>query len=78
MGWEALKNGALLSAAAGQFECVVTVDQNLKHQQNPATLPVSVVVLVTPRNRLGDLIQVVPALEAALASLAPKTLVEVR
>jgi predicted nuclease of predicted toxin-antitoxin system len=77
MGWQALRNGALLSAASREFDCVVTVDQNVKHQQNLATLPVSVTVLVTPRNRLADLLPLVPALEAALASLPPRTLVEV-
>lgn len=61
LGWEVLKNGALLSAAACQFDCVVTTDQNPKHQQNLATLPVTVVVLVTQRNRLADLIPLVPA-----------------
>jgi predicted nuclease of predicted toxin-antitoxin system len=77
MGWQALKNGALLAAASADFDCVVTVDQNVKHQQNLAALPVAVVVLVTPRNRLAELVLLAPALEAALAALAPKTLVEV-
>ena len=78
LGWQTLKNGALLSAASAEFDCVVTVDQNVKHQQNLAALPVAVVVLITPRNRLADLVPLVPALETALSSLVPKSLVEVK
>ena len=60
------------------FDCVVTVDQKTKHQQDLTKLPVAVLVLVAPTNRLADLVPLVPALEAALASLSAKTLVEVR
>ena len=78
MGWEALRNGALLAAAATEFDCVLTVDQNIKHQQDLSKLPVAVVVLVAPSNRLGDLIALVPAVERALVAFTPKSLVEVR
>jgi hypothetical protein len=78
MGWEALRNGALLAAAAADFDCVLTVDQNLRHQQDLSKLPVAVVVLVARSNRLADLIPLAPSIEKALAALTPKTLVEVR
>jgi len=32
MGWEGLQNGDLLAAAASQFDVVLTIDKNLKHQ----------------------------------------------
>ena len=78
MGWEGLKNGNLLTQAAGSFEVVVTVDQNIKNQRNPATLPISVVVLIAPSNRLADLIPLVPELERTLQQLKPRTLIEIR
>jgi hypothetical protein len=28
-GWEGLKNGALLKAAAGQFDLLITLDKNI-------------------------------------------------
>jgi hypothetical protein len=38
MGWVGKKNGELLSLMAGtNFEVLLTVDQNLRHQQNLAT-----------------------------------------
>ena len=73
MGWQALKNGALPAAACRDFDCLVTVDQNIKHQQDLAKLPLAVVVRVAPSNRLTHLVALVPALEKVLASLAPKT-----
>jgi hypothetical protein len=66
MGWEALRNGALLAAAAPDFDCVLTVDQNLKHQQDLSKLPVAVIVLVARSNRLTDLIPLVPSIEKVL------------
>lgn len=56
MGWETLRNGDLLAAAASGFDCVLTVDRNIKYQQDPTTLPVAVIVLITKSNRLPDLV----------------------
>lgn len=78
MGWETLRNGDLLAAAAAaHFDVMLTVDRNLKHEQNLAALPLAVVVLVARSNRLADLVPLVPDVERALAVLVPKTLVEV-
>lgn len=33
-GWAGLKNGALLQAAAGRFDVLLTVDRNIAFQQN--------------------------------------------
>jgi hypothetical protein len=46
--WDALENGALLSAAEGDgFEVFVTTDQNLRHQQNLGQRRIAIVVLST-------------------------------
>ena len=71
MGWSGMKNGALLSRAAAEFDAFVTVDQNLPYQQNLARLPIAVIVLVAPSNQLRDLLPTVPKLLAALAALKP-------
>ena len=45
-GWDALKNGDLLTAAeAAGFEVFVTTDRNLKYQQNLASRRIAIVVL---------------------------------
>ena len=74
MGWTSLKNGALLARAAESFDVVLTADQNIAYQQNLAKLPVSVVILIAPTNRIESLIPLVPTLIEALESLEPRTL----
>jgi rRNA-processing protein FCF1 len=45
-GWDELENGALLNAAeAAGFEVLVTMDKNLKYQQNLSERKIAVVVL---------------------------------
>ncbi|WP_295443418.1 hypothetical protein [uncultured Thiodictyon sp.] len=61
----------MLALAAGQFDCFLTADKNLRYQQNPATLPLSVVVLDARSNELSHLLPLVPRLEQALINLSP-------
>ncbi|HJT22487.1 MAG TPA: DUF5615 family PIN-like protein [Nitrospira sp.] len=77
MGWSGAKNGALLALAAAEFEALITVDRNLAYQQNITALPIAVVVLVAHSNELQALIPLVPRLEAALATLQPRSLVQI-
>ena len=78
MGWDGLQNGKLLAAAADQFDVLLTVERNLRYQQNPASLPIAVIVLVAKSNRLADLVPLIPTAELILAALKPRTIVEVR
>src|SRR5215831_6980507 len=77
MGWGGVKNGALLLLAAEQFDALITVDRNLPFQQNMASLPIAVVVLIAHSNELQALLTLVPRLEEALATLKPRTLVQI-
>ena len=54
-GWSGLKNGELLRHAADLFDVFVTADQNLQFQQNLSKLPIAVLVLVAPSNRMEAL-----------------------
>jgi predicted nuclease of predicted toxin-antitoxin system len=76
-GWERLRNGVLLTAASVEFDLFLTIDKNLKHQQNMATLPIAVIVILAKSNRLPDILPFVPAVEDELTRLKPKALVEV-
>ena len=75
--WEKLRNGRLLAAASIEFDAFLTIDKNLKREQNLATLPVAVIVLLAQSNRLVDLLPLVPAVEEELKRLTAKSLVEV-
>ncbi len=52
IGWAGLKNGALLSQAAEQFEVFITMDSNMSYQQNAAKYKIAIIVLRAPSNRL--------------------------
>jgi hypothetical protein len=77
MGWSGMKNGALLALAAAEFEAFITVDRNLPYQQNVAALPIAVVVLAAHSNELQALLPLVPRLEEVLATLQPRSLVQI-
>jgi predicted nuclease of predicted toxin-antitoxin system len=77
LGWNHLTNGKLLAEAAKAFDAFMTVDRDIGHQQNAATLPIPVVVLVARTNRLADLVPLVPSLKEALKRLQAHAIVEV-
>ena len=63
MGWETMKNGALLSAAAEEgFGCVISVDKKLEFEHNPLHLPLPVVILNTYSNALPALLPLAKSL----------------
>lgn len=77
-GWGGTKNGELLAlAAAAGFEALVTKDTNLPYQQSRAELPIAIVVLHAPTNKLEDVRPLVPALLAALENLQPRAVTAV-
>jgi len=77
MGWNDLSNGKLLAEAANGFDVMLTVDQNIKHQQNLSKLPLAVIVLIAEDNRFDTLAQLADKVEAALLNLTPRSLIEV-
>lgn len=53
MGWCALTNGALMKEAASRFEVLVTLDQNLRFQNQTGKHPLGIVVLMTQFNHVA-------------------------
>lgn len=62
MGWSSVQNGELLRIAATRFDALLTADQNIEFQQNLASLPMSVVVLVSRSTALRSLEPLLPDL----------------
>ena len=54
-GWSSKKNGELLRLMDGTVDVFLTSDQNLRYQQNLATIGFSIIVLMVPDNRLQTL-----------------------
>jgi hypothetical protein len=71
MGWAGIRNGELLRLAAAEFDVFLTPDQNLPFQQNLAELPLAVIVLVAPTNRLESLQELAPELLEILPKAVP-------
>ncbi len=68
-GWSGMKNGALLRAASARFEIFVSMDLGIPFQQAVSTLPISIILLNAPSNRLNDLRPLAPKLLATLADV---------
>jgi predicted nuclease of predicted toxin-antitoxin system len=78
MGWAGIENGELLSrAASAGFDALLTKDESLEHERNLVDLPVAVVVLHAPSNKLDDIRPLLPALHRALSHLPPKQVTHV-
>ena len=68
MGWAGTGNGLLLQLAATEgFDVLVTVDRGIEHQQNVRELPIPVVIMLAPRNRLAELQPLVPQVAQVLS-----------
>ena len=78
MGWAGVENGDLLRLAAQSgFNALITNDRGLEYEQNIATLPVAVVVLLAKRNTAEAVLPLCPMLIDALGRLRPRELVKV-
>ena len=75
MGWTGIKNGKLLNLAEGQFDVLISTDQNLPYQQNLAGKKIAIIIL--PSNKVPIVAQLIPAVELALQAIQPGTFVEI-
>jgi hypothetical protein len=71
LGWAGTKNGALLKRASDVCNVFLSMDGNVEHQQNVASLSFGVVVIDAPSNRMADLLPVVPELLQAIDAVRP-------
>ena len=68
-GFSTLSNGKLMQAMLEQgFEVLITFDQSLPYQQNEK-LPVAVIVLIAPNNRVETTRNFAPQLLETLSDL---------
>jgi hypothetical protein len=65
-GWSGIKNGRLLGIADAEFDVFLTVDQNLKYQQNLTAFRIAIILLVARNNRLKTLLPLMPEVREAL------------
>jgi predicted nuclease of predicted toxin-antitoxin system len=68
-GWSDLDDRPLLDVAEGTFDVFVTMDQNLRYQQNLAGRALRIVVVHATSNRLEVLAPLAPRVLQAIASM---------
>ncbi|SRR5260370_20088710 len=76
-GWSGKRNGELLKLAETDFDVFVTVDSNLRHQQNLTGRRIAIVILRSSSNRLEHLRQYFPDCVAAIESVKAGETVQV-
>lgn len=77
LDWKGIRNGELMKrASAAGFDALITCDMGIKHQ-HPGVLPLAVIALEAPSNRLAALRPLVPALLRSLEALSPRSLVRI-
>ncbi|MBS1584092.1 MAG: DUF5615 family PIN-like protein [Bacteroidetes bacterium] len=68
MKWNGVKNGALLKLLReNNFDCWIVVDKNIPYQQNPSTIPCTIIVLDVFRNTLKHISPLLPKLLVRLS-----------
>lgn len=70
-GFKGLKNGRLLQAASSRYDVLVTVDQNIKYQQNLKTSDVAIIVLKAKRSTYPLLKPLIPQVLEFLEKIKP-------
>lgn len=76
-GWSGKENGELLALAEVKFDVMITLDTNLRYQQNLAGRKISIVVLRARSNRLIHISPLFPACVSALEAIKPGDIVYV-
>lgn len=76
MGWADKKNGILLSLVEPSFDVFLTVDQNIKYQQNISARSLRFIVLIGSDNRHETLAPLIPKVKEALPTAAPGKIIE--
>jgi hypothetical protein len=77
MGWSGKKNGELLALAENEFDALITVDTNLRYQQNLTGRKIAIVLLRATSNRLSHLQSHFDACQEVLRTIEPGGFVEV-
>ena len=76
-GWSGKENGELLALADASFDVVVTIDRNLRYQQNLTGRRIALLIVRARSNRVVDLEPHFSACAETLRTIQPGTVVEV-
>ena len=70
-GWSGIKNGQLLALIAGNFDVFITIDQNIRFQQNLTGLSFAILFVSVPNNMIHSFRPLFPVLLETVENLRP-------
>jgi len=73
-GWAGKKNGDLLRAAEAEFDVLVTLERNMRHQQHLPRYALAVVLITAKSNRRRDIEPAMGAVNGAVHEARPGVL----
>ncbi len=76
-GFSGKENGELLAVADKKFDVLLTIDKNIRHQQNLAGKKIAVLIIRSISSDLEDIRLHIPDALAALRTIQPGQFVEV-
>ncbi len=77
MGWAGIENGELLPLIESKFDAFVTIDGNMRYQQNMRGRSFALIVLKARDNTIETLLPLMPQVLAVLPSLEPEQIVKI-
>jgi predicted nuclease of predicted toxin-antitoxin system len=77
-GWAGKQNGDLLRLAQKHFDVLLTIDQNIEHQQYLKQFDLAFIILVAATNDIDDLRPLMRAVNDALTVAQPGDILYVR
>jgi predicted nuclease of predicted toxin-antitoxin system len=76
-GFGGTENGELLALAENSFDVLITIDKNIRYQQNLTGRSIAILIIRAASNDLDDIRPQVPHALLALQSIKPGQIVEV-
>jgi predicted nuclease of predicted toxin-antitoxin system len=76
-GYGGKTNGELLASAESTYDVLVTIDKNIRFQQNLTGRRIALLILRAPSNDVSDIRPLVPDALAALESIQPGAVIEI-
>jgi len=77
MGWAEKKNGILLNLVEPDFDVFLTVDRNIKYQQDLSRRSLKFIVLIGRDNKYLTLAPLIPKVKDALTTIATGEVAEI-
>jgi len=76
-GFSGKENGELIALAEKKFEVLITIDKNIRHQQNITGRNIAILIIRAASNDLDDIRPHIPQALAALKTIKPGQILEV-